>query len=255
MGGRIFLGNAFKSFASRGALLALGLSLSPIIAQAEPDNIELPKSSVDKYRIESQYGPEIAVMKPRYNQENRMELGVGASVSTVSSLVRTASVTGSFVYHMNQRHAIEPIWFGFNFYKAKTGFVQTEIADKKPNLKGTLSVEMPKFMMAASYLYTPYYTKMRMGDRSVAHFDVYLGAGFAMVKGEQTFLNDRIGESKMRPGVSLAGGVRFLFDPRWALRLEVRDIIHPQTNFGADSLTNSIQMMASLNVFFGSFRQ
>lgn len=235
--------------ARRLGVLGMLLSLN---AFAEPDGIQLPQGTVDTYRVESQYGPEIAVLQPRYGHDNRLELGLGATYSSVSSVFRYAAAQGSVVYHINARHAIEPLWLSFAFFKQKTDFVKTQIADKISN-KSALSVEIPQMTVAASYLYTPYYAKMHLTERTVTHFDVYFGLGFAMVKGQNVFLDDKLGDTKMRPGVSLAGGLRFLFDPRWALRLEVRDIIHQQDNFGAESLVNNIQLAASLNIFFGRF--
>lgn len=222
-------------------------------AQTAPrESIQLPASAVDDYRIQSQYGPEKSVLNSRFPREGKLEVGAGFGYSGASSLMRYMAANGSLVYHLSQRHALEPIWFSYAWSK-KTKFVDDQIAAKRPSQSAALSVELPQFVGAASYLFSPYYAKMHITERKVTHFDVYLGAGVGFLQEKITYLDGRKGSSKMRPGVSLAAGLRFLMPPRWALRFEFRDIIHSTENLGSSAMANNIQLTAGLSIFFGRF--
>jgi hypothetical protein len=71
---------------------------------------KLPESTVDSYRLESQYGPEISVLNPLYPRDNKVELSLGAAYSPVSTIHNYYAFTGGALFHFNHRHAIEPIW-------------------------------------------------------------------------------------------------------------------------------------------------
>ncbi len=230
------------------------LALIPILASAAESSggIQLPESSVEEYRIESQYGPDKAVLNPIFPLGEKLEIGGGFGYSSSSSLMSYYAATGSVVYHLSQRHSIEPIWFSYAWAK-KSDFVESQITAKKPGQAGVLALGLPKYLAAASYLFSPYYAKMHITERSVTHFDVYMGIGVGMVSEEKVFLSNTKAESTVRPGLSLATGLRFLLPSRWAMRFEVRDIIHSSENFGTTKTVNNVQLTASLGVFFGGF--
>jgi outer membrane beta-barrel protein len=215
--------------------------------------LEMPKSSVEAFKVESNMGPSEAILQPLFPKDNKVELGAGGAWSPYSSLVKYYSASGSLTYHINRRHAIEPIAYNYNFGDI-TGFVKSEIRDKESGSKNAaLSVEVPRQSFAASYLFSPYYAKLHLSSRAVTHFDVYLGAGFGAVSTEQVFLNDAKGDKQWRPSAVATAGLRFLFQPRWSLRLEVRDFIHRSENFAKNSTVNTLQMGLTLGFFFGEF--
>ncbi len=230
----------------------IGTFFSFGVSRLHSQEIEVPASPVDEYRVQSQYGPEKAVLNSRYPRDNKLEIGLGGGYSGASSLMRYFAANGSVVYHINQRHAIEPLWFSYT-WASQTDFVKTQIADKRPAQKGALAIEMPQFVGAASYLFSPFYTKMHITERQVAHFDVYMGAGVGFVQEKIEYLNGADGGSKLRPGLSLAAGLRFVFAPRWAMRFEFRDILHRSENLGSSSTANNIQFTAGMSIFFGRF--
>ena len=218
-------------------------------AQSGP---RLPPGPVDAYRVDSQYGASEAVLKPRFGRDGKLEVGIGGAYSNFSSLVDYYAYTGSLTYHINMRHAIEPIWFGY--VKGTQGaFVKNEITEKVGKL-GTSGVEIPEQIFAASYLFSPFYTKMHITEQSVTHFDVYFGLGFGMLRNREVFLNGKEGDLINRPAASLAAGVRFLFPERWGMRVELRDFVHSMKNFNASSIGSTMQVAASVDIFFGSFK-
>ena len=211
------------------------------------------ESSIEKYRVESQYGPSDAVLNPSFPREGKVELSAGASYSPFSSLMQYTSFHGALAYHINHRHGIEQIWFGVN-QSHTTNFVKNEIRDKvDASVQAANSIELPKYTFAASYLFSPYYAKMHLTERTVTHFDVYTGIGFGFVKTREQNLAGLNGVEHSRPGVALTAGLRFLFEPRWALRTELKDLIHSMNNFGKVSTVHSLQMSLSVSLFFGSF--
>lgn len=232
-----------------GGLLAF-LSTAALAAE-----VQLPSGSVDAYRVESQYGASQAVLNPSFPKEGKLEIGLGVAFSPMSSLMKYTAASGSVTYHLSDRHAIEPIWFGRawgrmgNFVKNETG--PSDILHGDPS---KLGVDVPEQIFAASYFFTPYYSKMHITEQSVAHFDFYFGAGFAVLRERQYFLDGTKGAVENRPGASLAMGLRFLFPSRWGLRVELRDFVHQAKNYGSSGVSNTLQVASSLDVFFGSFK-
>jgi outer membrane beta-barrel protein len=215
----------------------------------------MPRGDVDAYRVESQYGAPVAVLNPLFPRDDKLEVGGGGVYSGMSSLMGYKGWNASAVWHFNRRHALEPIAFG-RLYGNQGSFVREQIT-AKPQSNGkrsTLGIEIPQQYIAASYMFSPYYSKMHLGWRAVSHFDVYFGAGFGFLKNRTEFLDGTPGVDVNRPAVSLAVGTRFLILPRFALRLELRDFIHQMTNFRRESTGNTLQISASAHIFFGAFR-
>jgi len=238
-----------KAYYWRRSVGVLTLASTFAVAQS---NIQLPESSVEDYRVESQYGPEKGVLNPKFPLDSKLEIGGGFGYSSASTLMRYYAATGSVVYHLSQRHAVEPVWFSYT-WADQSKFVKDQIAAKKPAQVSSLSVQLPRYFAAASYLFSPYYAKMHITERSVTHFDVYMGLGVGLVNEQKVFLDESKAESIVRPGLSLAVGMRFLLPPRWSLRLEMRDIIHQSESFGLSKTVNNVQLTASLNLFFSGF--
>lgn len=237
----------------KGKLLAITLlGASPSFAQ----QAGLPEGAADAFRVDTQYGSSKAVLNPVFGRDGKLELNLGGAYSVMSSLMSFYSLTGSAVFHINMRHAIEPVWFGWVQGAGQSSFVDTEITAKVTDAqKATLAVEIPEQIWAASYFFSPYYTKMHMTERSVAHFDVYMGVGPGLVRGREWFLDGHQGVLTNHFGASFAAGIRFLVPSRWALRLEVRDVIHGVKHFNEVATGNTLQVAASLGFFFGkSFR-
>ncbi len=210
-------------------------------------------STVEQFRVQSHYGPEEALLSPLFPRDHKLEISGGAALSPLSSLIDSCGYQGSLLYHINRRHAVEPV-----FYAKHTGtlsnFVNTQIRDKvSASKRNQLSIEVPSQMLAGSYFFSPYHAKLHISERSVSHFDVYLGLGAGAVENIATNLNGVAGEGKWRVGGLFTAGIRMLFQPRFALRLEARDFVHGSHNFGKTATTHSFQLGASLSVFFGSF--
>jgi len=213
-------------------------------------NPEAPASFVENYRIESQYGAGEAVLNPIFSHEQRVELSGGATYQATSSLVNYGTATGSLTYHINARHAVEPVYFGHVFGGRFTKFLKDEIVNNPDaNNAASATVEMPKLLYAASYLFSPFYAKMHITEQTVTHFDVYFGLGVGVVKTEDQILGGGTGNSQTRPAASLAAGIRFLFPNHFALRAELRDFVYTSKNFGQNGTGNNFQLGLAASVF------
>jgi outer membrane beta-barrel protein len=211
------------------------------------------QSSIEQFRVQSHYGPEEALLSPLFPREDKVELSAGAVYAPLSSLMTYYGYQGSMIYHINRRHAVEPVFYAYNRGKL-TGFVRNEVAAKiNATKQAELGVDVPRQIVAASYLFSPYHAKLHVSSTAVSHFDLYLGMGAGASRNESLQLNDSVGQKRWRPGVLLTAGIRMLFQPRFALRIEARDFVGGATNFGASNTQHSFQLGAALSVYFGSF--
>src|SRR5690606_37809757 len=71
-------------------------------------------SAVEQYRVQSHYGPEEALLSPLYPKDSKLEFNFGAGLAPLSSLIQYYSYQGSLIYHINRRHAVEPVFYTFN---------------------------------------------------------------------------------------------------------------------------------------------
>ena len=208
---------------------------------------------LETYQIESQYGPEIAVLNPIFPKDGKLELNLGVNYSPVSSLYNFYGASAGLTYHFNRRHAIEPIWAQYNFGELSS-FAEDEIRNKLNSTQnGILGVDMPRLIVSSSYIFTPFYSKMHLTDMSVMHMDIYTVLGVAGVQTEQFLLNGNTGDSNWRFGGTLGFGVRILMRSRFGARIELKDFIHPAKNIGANELVNDLQRSAGLSIFFDAF--
>jgi outer membrane beta-barrel protein len=211
------------------------------------------QSSVEQYRIQSHYGPDEALLTPLFPRDGKLEFSGGATLAPLSSLMDYYGYQGSLIYHINRRHAVEPVFYSSN-KGSLSKFVKEQIADKVSDAeRSSMSVDIPLQMLAASYFFTPYHAKLHLSERSVSHFDLYLGLGAGAVQNEAFVLDGTQGNREWKAGGLVTAGVRMLFRPRFALRLEARDFIHGSQSFNKSATTHSFQFGASLSVFFGSF--
>lgn len=216
--------------------------------------VPIPESAVEKYQIESQYGPETALLNPAFGRDGKWEFSGGYAYSPFSSLVHYKGWSGNLTIHINRRHAFEPLYF-VNQSSQMTPFVETQIRDKIASgaVRDSTTIDVPKQSFAASYLFSPFYSKMHITERTVTHFDVFLGVGAGVMKYNPLSLSGAAGTIQSRPTGLLTMGMRFLFPSRFGLRLELRDFIHSEKNFGKTFTANSLQISLSTSLFFGAF--
>jgi len=233
----------------------MGLMSFAAVAQVTEGN-----SAVEQYRVQSHYGPEEALLSSLYPHEQKLEIGGGAAIAPLSSLMKYYGFQGSLIYHINRRHAVEPVFYSSNIGEFSS-FDETQLIAKKDKIIGQvgepaynkLAIDIPKQMLAASYLFTPYHAKLHLSERSVSHFDLYFGLGAGAVQTEENFLKGGLGEKQWNAGALVTAGARLLIRPRFSFRMEARDFIHGANSFGTKGTTHSFQMGVALSMFFGSF--
>lgn len=239
-------------------LQLMGLTLLSVLSRtssAKP--LEVPPllgvTPVESFRSEANYGPGEAILNAAFAPDSKLEFSFGGVYSPFSSLVKYYGVGASLTYHFNRRHALEPINFSYNQTSLST-FTQTQIADKLAAAdRANFSVEAPHYTFIAGYVFSPYYSKMHITERTVTHFDLYLGLGAGFSKIETLVLDQSKLSSVSRPAFSFSTGMRFLFPSRWALRGELRDTLSSFENFGTKSLNHSLQISLAASIFFGAF--
>lgn len=248
-GGEFFM---FKAWSSKSITVVSMFWGATVFAQSQPA-IELPESPAKEHRVESQYGPNVSILNPLFPRDNKISIGLGGTYQSLSSLHNSFGGTVSAAYHLNLRHTIEPIYF--NYQKASmSDFVTAQVRDESTSTENsTVSVSLPKYIYAATYYYTPYYSKMHIGYSTVAHFDFFFGGGLAYIAQEETFLNGTKKGDTSSFGANLSTGMRFLFRPRFGLRFELKDFIYKSQDFGKKEWVNNLQLALSFDVFFGSF--
>ncbi len=221
---------------------------------AGAQDYQLPKGSVDESKVESHYGPPISILNPLFPRENKVSLGIGGAYSALSSLYNYYAASASLTYYINRRHWIEPIYFAY-VRSSNSSFVNEEVRDKGKTIgtNASLAVQHPQYMLASSYVFSPYYAKMHLGYKNVTHFDVFFGLGPALVRSEKISLTGSNLGTTNAFGAAALGGIRFLFQSRWGLRAEFRDFIYTSENLGGKEIINNFQLAAVLDIFFGSF--
>lgn len=247
------MGQVIKSFKKSfvgASFCALGVLLAS--EQGLASFTTMPKSRVDAYRIKSQYGPEVGMLNPLFPKDQKVEVSVLGAWSPFSSLQNYWAYGGALTYHINRRHAIEPVWFQINS-ATRTNFVDSQIRDPLAGAANNLSVSLPQWSYAASYVFTPFYSKMQITEMNVAHIDVYASAGVGVVKTRLQSLVGENGAESTNAGAALGLGLRLLVPYRWGLRVDLKNFTHKAENFEKSALTNTLQLSAGLSVFFGSF--
>jgi outer membrane beta-barrel protein len=231
-------------------LLNFSLSFGALVYTSIGFAVDIPASSIDNYRLESQYGPNDALLNPLYDRNSRLEAAIGGAFNPLSSLGRYQALTGSVIYNINRRHAVEPIFYSINNTQLSS-FVENQIADK-PHPSGQtnaqLSVEIPKQMVMASYLFTPYHSKLHITSQSVTHFDIYFGAGVGAVQLLPINLEGDKLTSSWGALVSANAGMRFLFGGNYFTKLDFRNLIYQSEDFGKSSRKSDLQIGLSLGI-------
>lgn len=234
-----------------GKKLLLSSSLLVFAAYAQDEAVR----PVEAYQIQSQYGPEVAVLNPIFDKNNSLELMLGVNYSPVSSLYDYAGLSGGVAYHLSRRHSLEA-FAQYNFLAEISSFAESEIKDKciAVGCPGAgLGIDIPIMMVGALYTFTPYYTKMHITDMSVVHMDITASLGPAGVLTEQAMFQDTTGDQNWQFGGVLAAGIRVLKRDRWGFRVELKDFIHQATNVGSKEIVNDLQLSAGLSFFLDRF--
>jgi len=224
-------------------------------AQETPERfVPIPESAVEKFLVASQYGPEEAVLNAAFPRDGKWEFSGGYAYSPFSSLMQYQGWSGALTIHINRRHAIEPLYY-VQQKAVPTDFLNTQVRDKilDANVRDATKFDLPKESFGASYLFSPYYAKMHITERTVTHFDVYLGLGAGLMRSYPQSLSGIAGTLENRPAALVTAGMRFLLPSRFGLRLELRDFIHAERNFGKTFTANTLQISLSTSIFFGAF--
>ncbi len=224
-------------------------TISVGLCTASSWSIEIPSSALENYRLESQYGPSDALLNPIYDRDERLEAAVGGAFAPLSSLGKYQAVTGSLLYNINRRHAVEPIFYSYHATQL-SGFVKNQIADKLGTSFDDLSVEIPKQVVLASYYFTPYHSKLHLTSQSVLHFDIYFGAGAGVIQLQPLDLTSLAGKGRWAPLVSVNAGMRFLFASRFFTKIDFKNLIYKSEDFSKSSLKNDLQIGMALGLLF-----
>lgn len=237
----------------RGAFGSGAIFLAVLLANPAQASVEIKDTSVEQFRIQSHYGPDEALLQPLFSREDKLEVNGGVGLASLSSIQNSWVYSGSLMYHFNRRHGIEPIYY-LRSSPEISSFIDTEITQKiGAARREALSVSVPRQSFIGSYFFSPYHAKIHLSSQAVSHFDLFIGGGVGATQVEQWDLNGTLRGDQWKATALISTGFRMLFQPRFALRFEVRDLIYGQDNFGRKSTGHHVQLGLSLSVFFGSF--
>lgn len=233
---------------SIAGLLLIGLGFR--VEASPPEESSVP---VNRYRIDSQYGSRDPVLSPLYPKDGKWELAGSALAAPFSSLTDAYGATGVITYHFDRRHSLELPHFSY-VNPSLSGFTQTQISEKiSPSQRAGSTLEVPLWAASVGYVYTPYYIKMSLTERTVWHFDFYTGFGLHLMQTGALNLDNVLGQKQTRFGPSFVGGFRFYIPNRYSLKIELRDSVYRGSDLGKVGNRNFLQISAGLGFFFGDF--
>jgi outer membrane beta-barrel protein len=207
------------------------------------------KSPLESYRIDTHYGPRVAVLKSLYDKEGKVQLKALGSYLPYSSLYNAWSVGGGLSFFFNQSWGWSIV--EGQYYKTQlSGFLAQDNFD---SFRSGNSISVPKLKVASSVLWSPIYSKMHLTQKTLLHFDLVTGVGLGWGRFEKRDLNFTNPQSVDTFGGQLKLGFRFWLPPRWTLELEFDDFISRVENFSSKSVGHTLGMNISLGLFFGEF--
>lgn len=189
------------------------------------------------------YNPNVAVhivQKKRFRDEGKHELVLfPAAVQVNGKFSQHAGTALQYVYHLQENFALQ-LTPQYNWYANESGF-NKEIINKVREQAPAATALLLAWSGLAGVEVTPLYGKFAFYNDLLAQFGVVLsgGAGIGSTRnllrpeapatlpdGSTLVAPDRFGDTGMKFVGSVGGGFRVQVGDRFALRLEVRDVVY-----------------------------
>jgi outer membrane beta-barrel protein len=135
-----------------------------------------------------------------------------------------------YTYHLNENFGFQLVP-QYNWHAASSGFSQ-ELVDKVSQEPVAATSLLLQWALQAGVEVAPLYGKFALGQSTLVHFSFIVSGGAGIVStshqlkpgnagGPATF-----GDTGIRPAGSLGGGFRVQLGNRFAIRLELRDLVY-----------------------------
>lgn len=207
----------------RALVVAVGLSL-PKLALAQVEELENP-------------GSISAIQDRAYRMQH--ELGLSVGVLPLDAFTKGLYAQVSYTAHFTDSFA----WMvgrGAYAYNVNTG-LRDQLQRDFGVLPTNADFDAVQFFVGSDVMWTPFYGKVAVLNRSVLHGELFLLLGASLFKFTQTF----------RPGVNWGGGVR-LFLSQWvSVRLDLTDDVVLPVGGAAKSISNVMALNLTLAINFG----
>jgi outer membrane beta-barrel protein len=180
------------------------------------------------------YNPNVAVHiveKKQFANKGKHELALYPAMAQVNGKFTQHFGTAlSYTYHAHENFGFQftPL---FNWYNNESAFNQELIEKVREEAQAASSVLL-NYGALAGVEVAPIYGKFAWYDTTLAHYSLVLngGAGFGSSRHQLKQKNDSgpatFGDTGMKTLASIGGGFRVLIKDRFAIRLEVRDIVY-----------------------------
>lgn len=140
-----------------------------------------------------------------------------------SAFTRHVGVAIGYGHHVFERLSVQVLPF-FNYLSEESGF-QAELIDKGSLQAEAASALLMRFGATAGVEIVPIDGKFAFGEHLLGHFSLVLNAGIGVAASRVQLSQDGFGDTGARFLGSIGLGVRLALGERFALRLEVRDLI------------------------------
>lgn len=191
---------------------------------------------------------ELSVVQKRlFTKDNKMEVSLFTGIIPNDPFVTYVPLGGRFNYYFLESISLEVAgsWAGLQLDSDLSSFLKNE---KKIQANVEL-LDVQQWRAGAGVVWSPFYGKMALLQRKLAHFDINVMAGFGALGVEsppQDGIGDPVKETRIE-GI-LGAGFRFFLTKSVTLRVDYRQYIFQKTN-GGTATPSEISLGASF--FFG----
>jgi outer membrane beta-barrel protein len=210
--------------------------------EALPSGIEpLPVADPESQRLVSGAplrNPNVAVhvvQKKRFADGGKHEAVFFPGVAQLNGKFTQHMGTGlEYVYHLQENFALKLTGL-YNWRANESGFTR-ELIDNTLRQPQTATSLLLQWGALAGAEVTPFYGKFALGEGTLGSFSLVLSGGAGVgstrhllrptVNGDQGTIPARFVDTGTRFLGSIGGGVRVQFGSRFALRMEVRDLVY-----------------------------
>jgi outer membrane beta-barrel protein len=193
-----------------------------IAQEAEDEARDAPPPAPTKKRIIK------TLQKKTFLKIGRHEGAVGLGLVTNDPFINRYLINGSYTYHVTEIFGIELMGnfspdLGEADWKAITKQIITEN-------QVTPDISKLQYLGAMSFTFSPIYGKVAVMGRNIVNFDIYanFGTGFVNTRDDLEALQKPDApiaintETQFHPTLNFGGGIRMIFNPSFALRVDGR---------------------------------
>jgi outer membrane beta-barrel protein len=208
----------------RALVVAIGL-LVPGLSFAQVEELENP-------------GSVAAIQDRAYRMQH--ELGLSVGILPVDAFTKGLYAQVAYTVHFSDSFAWT-VGRGAYVYSVKTG-LREQLERDFGVLPTNADFDAAQFFVGSDLMWTPFYGKMSVLNKSVVHGEFFLLLGASLFKFTKVF----------RPGINWGGGVR-LFASQWvSFRLDVTDTVVLPVGSSTKGIGNVMTLTLSLAINFGA---